>query len=194
MTNRLWPAPAQRSNPPVPIPPIPPIPLETARLRLRHLTPADATDLADLHGDPEVMRFIDDGRPVPRATVERDTLPAILREYATRPTGLGRFAADDRATGEFLGWFALRPPTSVGLTGGDLTGDHLTGTLELGYRLRRAAWGRGYATEGARALVRTAFDVLAVDRVVATTMTVNTASRRVLEKAGLTLVRTFFAD
>jgi RimJ/RimL family protein N-acetyltransferase len=173
-----------------------PIPLETARLRLRHFTAADAADLADLHGDPEVMRFIDDGRPVPRATVERDTLPAILREYATLsadlpsgpasslPAGFGRLAAEDRGTGEFLGWFALRPATSVGLTGG----------TELGYRLRRAAWGRGYATEGARALVRAAFQDLAVDRVVATTMTVNTASRRVLEKAGLTLVRTFFAD
>lgn len=55
------------------------------------------------------------------------------------------------------------------------------------------AWGHGYATEGARALVRLAFTVLGAERVVATTMTVNARSRRVLEKAGLSLVRTFFA-
>jgi RimJ/RimL family protein N-acetyltransferase len=68
------------------------------------------------------------------------------------------------------------------------------GTAELGYRLFPAVWGCGYATEGARALVRRAFTELGLERVVATTMTVNIASRRVLENAGLMLVRTFFAQ
>jgi RimJ/RimL family protein N-acetyltransferase len=67
-------------------------------------------------------------------------------------------------------------------------------TAELGYRLFPAAWGRGYATEGARVLVRHAFTSLGLERVVTTTMTVNWASRRVLEKAGLSLVRTFYAQ
>jgi RimJ/RimL family protein N-acetyltransferase len=66
--------------------------------------------------------------------------------------------------------------------------------VELGYRLRPAVWGRGLATEGAGLLVRRAFTSLGVDRVVATTMAVNTGSRRVLEKAGLRHVDTFFAD
>jgi len=65
---------------------------------------------------------------------------------------------------------------------------------ELGYRLRASAWGRGYATEGARALVRRAFTELAVTRIVANTMAVNTRSRRVLEKAGLTYLRTVHLD
>ena len=60
----------------------------------------------------------------------------------------------------------------------------------LGYRLRRSAWGRGYATEGARALVRRAFLELGADEVVATTMAVNVGSRAVLEKAGLRYART----
>jgi RimJ/RimL family protein N-acetyltransferase len=64
----------------------------------------------------------------------------------------------------------------------------------LGYRLRRSAWGRGYATEGARTLVRHAFTELGVGRVAATTMAVNTRSRRVLEKAGLRHVRTPYLD
>jgi RimJ/RimL family protein N-acetyltransferase len=65
---------------------------------------------------------------------------------------------------------------------------------ELGYRLRVSAWGRGYATEGARALVRRAFTGLAVTRLVATTMAVSTRSRRVLEKAGLEYLRTVHLD
>nr|WP_145797126.1 GNAT family N-acetyltransferase [Kitasatospora atroaurantiaca] len=151
---------------------------------LRRFTEADADDLAALHGDPAVMRYIDDGRPVPRPVVERETLPGILRDYRELPAGFGRWAAVEKSGGTFLGWFSLRPATSVGLDGG----------TELGYRLRPAAWGRGFATEGARALVRRAFAEPGVERVVATTMTVNAGSRRVLEKAGLTLVRTFFEE
>ncbi|WP_371682341.1 GNAT family N-acetyltransferase [Kitasatospora sp. MMS16-BH015] len=156
--------------------------LTTERMLLRRFTEADLDGLAQLHGCPEVMRYIDDGRPVPRAVVAGRQLPAILHEYAELPPGQGCFAAEARAGGEFLGWFSLRPAHSLGLSGG----------TELGYRLLPVAWGRGLATEGARAMVAHAFTTLAADRVVATTMTVNTSSRRVMEKAGLTLVRTFF--
>ena len=65
---------------------------------------------------------------------------------------------------------------------------------ELGYRLRAASWGRGYATEGSRALVERAFRELRAERVTAETMAVNIASRRVLEKAGLRHVRTFHQE
>ena len=151
------------------------------RLVLRWFTPADLDDLAALHGDPEVMRYIDDGRPVPRAVVELETLPGILREYEELPAGQGQFLAE---APDFVGWFSLKPASSIGLDGG----------IELGYRLRPAVWGRGIGTEGARLLVRRAFTELAVDRVVATTMTVNTGSRRVLEKAGLRHTRTFHVE
>ena len=65
---------------------------------------------------------------------------------------------------------------------------------ELGYRLRRSVRGRGLGTEGSRALVDKAFREFGATRVRAETMVVNTASRRVMEKAGLRLVRTFFAE
>lgn len=152
---------------------------------LRRFTEADANELAALHADPDVMRYTDTGRPVPREVVERATLPGILREYRDLPVGLGCWAAVDRGSAAFLGWFSLRPAQSVGLS---------SGGTELGYRLARSAWGRGYATEGARALIDLGFVELDIDTVVATTMTVNTASRRVLEKAGLSLVRTFFEE
>jgi len=150
-------------------------------VELRPFTPADLDDLAALHGDPEVMRFIDD--PVPRAVVEQRTLPGIVRDYAQQPAGQGVFAAtvDDA----FVGQGSLRPVTSRGLA---------PDGLELGYRIVAAQWGRGYATEIARTLVRRAFDELGATRVVATTMAVNTGSRRVLERAGLRNVRTFHLD
>jgi RimJ/RimL family protein N-acetyltransferase len=176
--------------------------LATERLLLRRFTAADVDWLAGLHGDPAVMRYIDDGEPVPGGVVVAETLPAILREYGELPDGLGCYAATEKASERPIGWFGLRPPGSVGLTPGTSAEEAIStglnhaddGTAELGYRLFPADWGRGYATEGACALVRLAFTELQLDRVVATTMTVNTASRRVLEKAGLSLVRTFFAE
>ena len=80
----------------------------------------------------------------------------------------------------FLGWFHFRP----GHGSDDIT------NIEPGYRLRRSSWNKGYATEGSRALVRMGFTDLSVERVFALTMTGNSASRRVVEKCGLTLVRT----
>jgi RimJ/RimL family protein N-acetyltransferase len=147
---------------------------------LRRFTAADADALAELHGDAAVMRYIDD--PVPRDVVETETLPAILREYAELPAGFGQFAA---LAPDFVGWFSLKRATSVGLDPAD---------VELGYRLLPSAWGRGLATRGVGLLLDRAFTGLGVLRVVATTMAVNVGSRRVLDKAGLRHVDTFFHD
>jgi RimJ/RimL family protein N-acetyltransferase len=153
--------------------------LRTDRLLLRRFTDADVENLVSLDADPEVMRLLTGGSPTPREVVEHELLPALLQDY-DRFAGFGRWAAVERSTGEFVGWFALRPPEGGG-------GEE----VELGYRLRRTAWGKGYATEGCRALVDKAFAELGVQRVYAETMAVNTASRRVLEKTGLRFVRTF---
>ena len=146
--------------------------LETERLVLRRFAETDVDHLFALHNDPEVMRHLTGGDPVSRREVEQ--------EYRERFAGQGYWAAVERATGEFLGWFALHPAA-----------DRDPGDCELGYRLRRAAWGKGYATEGSRALIRHGFAVLGVRRVWAETMAVNLASRRVMEKSGLAFVRTF---
>ena len=108
-------------------------------------------------------------------------LAEVSAELAERKAGEFGF---EKATGDFLGWFHLRPSP-----------DHpVADEPELGYRLRRASWGQGYATEGSRALIDRAFAELGASRVFAETMAVNTASRRVMEKTGLRLVRTFHAD
>lgn len=153
--------------------------LETQRLVLRRLTMADVDNLVELDGDPDVMNFISGGRPTPRDEILNDDLPAFLGYYDRYP-GYGFWAAIEKSTGEFLGWFHFRPPE------GSSPGD-----AELGYRLRKSAWGNGYGTEGSRALIRHGFTELGVQRVLATTMAVHIASRRVMEKAGLSLTRTF---
>lgn len=153
--------------------------LETDRLVLRRFTLDDVGNLAGLDADPEVMRFVNGGIPTSREEIETEFLPAFL-SYYQRYRGYGFWAAIEKPTGDFLGWFHFRPPAGSA-----------PGQVELGYRLRTSAWGKGYATEGSRALIRKGFTESGVQVVTAEAAAANGASRRVLEKAGLRLVRTF---
>ena len=145
--------------------------VETERLTLRPIAVDDVDLLVELDADPVVMRYITGGAPTPRAEAE-----GIVRR------SLGhRWIASDRS-GAFVGWFGLRLSDDRGRE------------RELGYRLRRAEWGKGLATEGSRALIDAAFTHLDTERVWAETMAVNTASRRVMERCGLRYVRTFHLE
>jgi RimJ/RimL family protein N-acetyltransferase len=155
--------------------------LQSERLRLREFTGDDVDLLVDLDSDPDVMHFITGGRATPREEIAGDVLPRWLRYYRESP-GLGFWAAED-GSGRFLGWFHLRPGAG-----------HGPEEPELGYRFKRDAWGQGYATEGSRALIDCAFTTMPIDRVLAETMAVHTASRRVMEKCGMSLRRAFLAD
>nr|WP_285742448.1 GNAT family N-acetyltransferase [Lentzea sp. NBRC 105346] len=135
---------------------------------LRPFTESDVDLLVELNTDADVMRFL--GPPMSRADTEAE-FPKYLTDVF-----LAAFAKD---TGEFLGWFEFRPLAD--------------GAAELGYRLRSGAWGRGFATEGSRALIDRGFRT-GTQRVVAETMFVNSGSRRVMEKCGLRHVRTFHVD
>jgi RimJ/RimL family protein N-acetyltransferase len=150
--------------------------LETDRLLLRHFTEEDADELVALNSDPEVMRYL--GGVKPAEETRDDILPAFL-EYHRGDPRIGFFAAIERWSGGFVGWFHLRPEHEPPYE------------MELGYRLKRSAWGKGYGTEGSRALIAKAFEELGVDRVVATADEDNTRSRRVMEKAGMRLVGHF---
>lgn len=157
--------------------------LETERLRLREFEDRDVAALVDLDSDPEVMFHLNGGRATGEQEIRDDVLPYMLSWY-TRPGGFGYWAVEERATGAFVGWLHLRPGRRRAASDG----------AEIGYRFRRDVWGRGYATEGTRALIAKAFTDLGVKRVFAETMAVHTASRRVMEKAGLRYLRTFHAD
>jgi RimJ/RimL family protein N-acetyltransferase len=153
--------------------------LETERLVLRQFTEDDVDNLVDLDSDPEVMWFVTGGRTTPREEIQDALLPAFLDYYA-RFDGRGFWAAVEKSSEQFVGWFHMRP-----------LDDAPPDELELGYRLRTSAWGKGYATEGSRALIQRVFSEPGARRVVAFTMVVHVASRRVMEKAGLKFVRTF---
>ncbi|MET9023457.1 GNAT family N-acetyltransferase [Actinopolymorpha sp. NPDC004070] len=165
----------------------------TERLVLRRLEPSDADNLWRLYGDPAGMGHI--SLPtIPRSELDDQVLPELLAEYDECP-GFGHWAAETRTDREFVGWFGLHPavPADDGLwTLGTL--EDASAIVSLGYRLRRAAWGRGFATEGARALVQRAFAEVGTAEIRATTMAVNTGSRRVLEKLGFEHIRTLHLD
>jgi RimJ/RimL family protein N-acetyltransferase len=155
--------------------------LETSRLRLRRFTEADVDNLTALDSDPEVMRYLTDGKPTDRETIRTTILPRFLKSYETHEN-YGYWAVEEKSSGEFLGWFHLRPFAGS------------AEEIEIGYRFRRAAWGKGYATEGARALAKKGFVELGAKRIVAVTMAANTGSRRVMEKTGLKFEKDYIEE
>jgi RimJ/RimL family protein N-acetyltransferase len=144
--------------------------LETARLRLRVFTPDDIGELARITRDPEVMRYIGDGRPLTWEETDYN-LSTIIRAFRRR--GFGRWAMVHKAGGRLLGYcgFSALSFDEVG--------------IELAYMLARPYWGMGLASEAARACVRYAFEVLGLDSLAALTMPGNARSRQLLEKLGM---------
>lgn len=143
--------------------------IETARLRLRMFTPSDLDDLMLIFGDPDVMRYlgIEAGKTVPREEVEV-TLKKMIEFWAKN--GFGRWAIINKEDGRLIGLCGLRL---------------LDGAPELVYAIAKAYWGRGLATEAARASLRYAFEHLQLERLVAVTRHGNTASIRVMKKIGM---------
>ena len=125
--------------------------LETDRLRLRRFASDDIDRLVELDSDPEVMRYLTWGEPSPREWYVDEVMPRWLARYEATPQ-LGHFAAEDRATGEFLGWFHLHPgPVRTRRAGARLP----VASRVLGTRSR---------TEGSKALLVHGFGVVAPTR------------------------------
>jgi [ribosomal protein S5]-alanine N-acetyltransferase len=144
--------------------------LVTDRLELRPFTETDLDDLLDVFGDPAVMRYVGAGRrPLDRERLEESQ--GLVQEH-WRAHGYGPLAVVERATGRLIGEAGLQV-----LEGGP--------EVEVTYTLARAAWGRGYATEAARAVLAWGFAQLGLEGVVAVVYPQNTASLRVLAKLGM---------
>lgn len=163
--------------------------IRTDRLLLRRFELSDVDNVLDLYADPLVMRYLDN-ETWDHVRIESEILPGFLAEYQ-RYSRYGYFAAET-VTGCFVGRIALHPvimdTEPKGLWRHAPTDD--SETVSIGYRLLSTHWGKGYATEAAGAVVRIAFDEYGIDRAVATTMAVNQASRRVLERLGFRHTRT----
>ncbi len=145
--------------------------IETARLVLRRLQPSDMDDYYQaIYGDPDVMRTLPAQRPLSRAEFAA-RIPTLMIDHWTRH-GFGPWAVIHKADDQFIGHCGLRywPESSE---------------VEVLYALAKAYWGRGLATEGARASLRYGFAELRLDCIIAAAMVDNLASRRVLEKIGM---------
>lgn len=149
---------------------MPNVHLETPRLTLRRLRADDLEMIAALNADAAVMRYIGTGAVRSREET-RTGLQRSLRAPTIYP-GLGMWLATEKPMDAFAGLFMLAYiPNTV--------------EVEVGYRLARHAWGRGLATEGARALLAHGFDTLGLNRIVGVTHPENFPSQRVLQKIGL---------
>jgi len=162
---------------------------ETPRLILRQFTLDDAQNLLELDSDIAVIRYVDlgiikDGKPLEKSYKDyhSNVLPNWLEYYQQYP-GYGYWAVLEKSSHEFIGWFHLRPALDrqFNINSGVFHLDE----IELGYRLRRASWGKGYATEGSRTLISKCFAELGTQCVVASALAENRASIRVMEKSGL---------
>jgi RimJ/RimL family protein N-acetyltransferase len=149
--------------------------LVTRRLVLRPWREDDLDRYAQIFGDPEVTRYLGDGAPLTRAQSE-ERIAYLVSHW--REHGFGHWAVEDRATESLIGRIGL-------LHHPDWRED--PDNVEVGWTLARAFWGRGLATEGALASLRYGFETLDLDRIISITSPTNRASRRVMEKVGLTL-------
>lgn len=148
--------------------------LLTPRLLLRHWHPGDREPFAAMNADPEVMEHF----PGLLSRAESDGL-AARAEAALLSRGYGLWAVEERATGRFLGFTGLNPVTfGAPFVNGP--------TVEIGWRLRRDAWGQGYAQEAARAARDFAFGGAGLRALVSFTSANNRRSSRVMERIGMT--------
>jgi RimJ/RimL family protein N-acetyltransferase len=148
--------------------------LETARLLLRPWREEDLDPYARICADPQVTRYLIRG-PLSRQQSE-EQVSGFVRHWAKR--GFGLWAVEHKASGAFIGFVGLMHQHDWPI------GEHKT---EVGWRLDRAFWGRGLATESAQVSVRHGFEELELERIISIIIPENLASRRVAEKAGLTL-------
>jgi RimJ/RimL family protein N-acetyltransferase len=140
----------------------------------------DIDDVVALNGDTEVMRHLDHCRPMTPARVLAEEMPRLMAHNG-RADRLGSWVARERGTGNFLGWFMITPV------------DEPVRTVEVAYQLRREVWGLGYDIEGMLFMIEIVRAVQ-VSTVIATMMTVDVATRRMMEDAGLHLVETLASE
>lgn len=145
-------------------------PTGTARLCLREFTAADVETIHALDSDPRVMHFIGDGGTPTREDAEL-AIGRVLRRYAEHP-GQGVWHASRRDDRRFVGWVSLK-----------FAGE--SPDVEVGYRLAFDAWGAGFATELAHAMLKRGFDLLHLSRIIGVAHPENHASQRVLVKIGM---------
>ncbi len=146
--------------------------IETARLLIRPWQDSDRAPFASMSVDPEVMAYLGPLSTEAQSNAIVDRLMKMPAEH-----GFCFWALEERATGDFLGFCGLKfAPEGCGLDG----------EIEIGWRLKRAAWGKGYAHESARAVLDWGFANLKASRIIAMTVLANSRSWGLMERLGMT--------
>jgi RimJ/RimL family protein N-acetyltransferase len=157
--------------------------IETDRLILRELLPSDAKGMFELDSDAEVHRFLGN-HPIQNLRQAEEIIETVRSQYIKN--GIGRWAIIEKSSGDFLGWTGLK-----------LVEEEINGRKnyhDLGYRLLRKYWGKGFATESAIASLQYGFETLELEQIVGAAHIENKASNRILNKLGFEWKNTFEYD
>ncbi|HTA60963.1 MAG TPA: GNAT family N-acetyltransferase [Bacteroidia bacterium] len=156
---------------------------ETSRLILRELVATDDKGMFELDSDAEVLKHLYT-QPLTKIEQSQNVIAFIRKQY--EENGIGRWAVIEKQSGDFIGWAGLKLVKQ--------TINNHTNYYDVGYRLIPRYWGKGYATEVSKASVDYGFTILKLDLICATASMHNLASRKVLEKTGLTFKEEFLYD
>jgi [ribosomal protein S5]-alanine N-acetyltransferase len=156
--------------------------LTTERLVIRDWTLEDAEAAFRMYGDPDVIRFLGRSEPEPNLESQRENLAKAIERSAALPEGFGFWAVEEKGSGEVVGAVLLKPlPLS-----GHIEPQNGPPDIEIGWHLAKAYWGRGYASESARAMMENAFALGLVSELTAVLYPENVRSARVAERLGMT--------
>jgi RimJ/RimL family protein N-acetyltransferase len=153
---------------------------ETERLIIREIVASDAAGLFAIDSDSDVNIYLGNN-PVKSIEQTKDIIKFIRNQYIEN--GIGRWAMIEKTTHNFIGWTGLKLVK-------ELTNNH-NNYYDLGYRLNKNYWGKGFATEAAKASVDYGINQLNLKDIYAIADTNNIASKKVLEKVGLKFIETF---
>lgn len=154
--------------------------VETERLLLREILPSDETAWFEMDSNPDVHKYLGN-EPVTNIEQIRQATQSIRQQYIDN--GIGRWAAIEKASGNFIGWSGLKLIK-------EYENNHID-FYDVGYRLHPNYWGKGYATESAKAAIEYGFNQLQLTEIIGMVHQDNKASRRALEKCGLRFVEQF---
>ncbi len=157
--------------------------VETPRLILREILPDDVDGFFELDSDPEVHKYLGN-KPVSDKSELIKVINFVRQQY--EENGIGRWAIIDKASNSFIGWAGLKFVQ-------ELTNNHIN-YHDLGYRLIRKYWGKGYATEAALASLNYGFEVMQLQDIFAAAHIHNQASNSILKKVGFNFLETFIDE
>ena len=151
---------------------------QSQRLGFRKWTPADLAPLSALNADPEVMEFFPSTQTTEQTKALLERIDQEFKEF-----GHCWYAVDTLEDGDFIGFIGLAWNVQEELD--------FTPSAEIGWRLKKAAWGKGYATEGATRCLKYGFEDLKLSEIYSFTATINKRSEKVMQKIGMTKIGEF---